>query len=60
MRKSSVARTVNSRLPVKTIVGIASLKRFESPLQYWSRLHINFLMAQHQASALPAIDPLLG
>ncbi len=56
MRKSFAARAIQDALPVKTIIAVASLKRTESPLQYWSRLHLEFLLAEQAKFKHPHIS----
>jgi len=55
MRKSFAARSIEDILPVKSIVSVASLKRKESPLQYWSRVHLEFLLSEQAKYKHPTI-----
>ena len=55
MGKSFAVRTRENILPVNPIISVASLKYRDSPQQYWSRLHLAFLLAEHAKDKHPEI-----
>jgi len=55
MRKSFAIQAIEVVLPIKPLISVASLKRTESPLQYWSRVHLEFLLAEQAKYKHPKI-----
>ena len=47
MRKSLEVRVNEDIVQVKPTETPAQLTRAETPLQHWSRLHLEFLLAEH-------------
>jgi hypothetical protein len=57
MRKSFATLTIEDD---KTIASVASQIRTETPLQHWSRLHLEFLQAEQAKHKYPKINSYFG